>query len=133
MVREVEKCSRPGCRISNGDEYFMVQLLGRCYVSNKDEDTVKYLVEYHGYVTLSTLCSVTSQMFRRWTLDNCTWEPPENLPKNTKKIDELLKSWASENPGVDIDSLGPHATILLHEAYTLARQSGEGVKTWLGA
>lgn len=45
---EEEMCSRPGCIISKGGEFFMSQLLGRCYVP--DQNVVKYLVAYDGYV-----------------------------------------------------------------------------------
>ena len=40
-----------------------------------------------------------------------------------------MEWWTTENPGIDIESLDPHETIFLKEAYALARV---GV-TWPGA
>jgi len=88
----------------------MDRLLGRCYVP--DLDVIKYLVSYEGY-----------------NADQCTWEPPENFSNDSAKIEEFLKWWGTENPGVDVESLDPHETVFLHEAYVLARA---GV-TWTGA
>lgn len=46
--REGNGCSLPGCNLSRGGEYFIDKLVGRCYDPN--EDKVKYLVAYEGYV-----------------------------------------------------------------------------------
>ena len=68
-------------------------------------------------------------MVHRYQLDQCTWEPPESFSNDLKKMEDFLGWWATENPGVDVESLDPHETIFLHDAYVLARA---GV-TWPGA
>ena len=44
-----EMCSRPGCRNSIDQEYFMDRLLGRCYTPN--QGVIKYLVCYERWDT----------------------------------------------------------------------------------
>jgi len=78
---------------------------------------------------ISAVCSIASQIVCRFSLNECTWEPPENFDNDAKKINKLLKRWTAENPGVNIESLDPHGTILLQDAFDLARK---GV-TWKGA
>ena len=122
-----EMCGMPECTDPDGDQYFMDRLLGRCYVP--EQDVIKYLVSYDGYGAHFCPTSITSPMVHRYPLDQCTWEPPQSFSNDTSKIDELLAWWTTENPGVDIASIGPHETILLHDAYNLARA---GI-TWPGA
>jgi hypothetical protein len=53
----------------------------------------------------------------------------ESFSNDLSKIEQLMDCWATENPGVDVESLNPRDTILLHDAFVLARM---GV-TWVGA
>jgi len=80
----------------------------------------------------SAVRSIVSQIVCSFGLDSCTWEPPENFSNDITKIDNLWKSWAGENPGVDPHSLDPRETVLLREVYVLASDPKKKPK-WPGA
>jgi hypothetical protein len=74
------------------------------------------------------LVFIPSLTFRRYPLNESTWEPPEHFSNDPDKIKEFLEWWAAENPTVDMASLDSRETIFLDAAFVLARA---GV-TWLG-
>jgi len=78
---------------------------------------------------MSAVRQIVSWSVSRYDLDQCTWEPPDNFSNDPSKVEEFLEWWATENPGVGVESLDPHETIFLHEAYVLARAG----MTWAGA
>ena len=68
-------------------------------------------------------------MVHRYDLDQCTWESPDSFSNDPSRINDFLEWWATENPGVDVESLNPHEAIFLQDVQVLARTGF----TWLGA
>lgn len=82
-----------------------------------------------GVSLVSCYYLTASRIVRRYGLSDCTWEPAESFANDSSKIEEFLDLWATENPTVDVESLDPHETIFIRDAYVYARIG----MTWPGA